>query len=192
MDQSSSSSGGSGGRQERTFDVILDKGFSGRNDNPENRLAYWREDLGVASHRKRLSYFIYAILIVYIWIIMNYLTRRRSRFQWFSELVDWHFHIIYSAMAPATGPGSRDRKGELFYYMHHNMMARYELFIYRNFNAMPNFIKIQNQTFFISFPEMLGFFSDMFVFALDFAPKAPSGTEIILSISPSSIIQIRI
>ncbi|CAG7824318.1 unnamed protein product, partial [Allacma fusca] len=38
----------------------------------------------------------------------------------------WHWHLIYTDRAPVTGPGSRDRKGELFYHMHHSIIARYE------------------------------------------------------------------
>ncbi|CAG7680443.1 unnamed protein product [Allacma fusca] len=38
----------------------------------------------------------------------------------------YHWHLIYVKDAPPTGPESRDRKGELFYYMHHNLIARYD------------------------------------------------------------------
>ncbi|CAG7819174.1 unnamed protein product, partial [Allacma fusca] len=38
----------------------------------------------------------------------------------------WHWHLIYTDQAPREGPGSRNRKGELFYYMHHSMLARYD------------------------------------------------------------------
>lgn len=35
----------------------------------------------------------------------------------------WHWHLIYPTTATKD---QRDRKGELFYYMHHDMLARYE------------------------------------------------------------------
>ncbi len=35
----------------------------------------------------------------------------------------WHWHVVNPSMAPK---GSIDRKGEIFYYMHHNMLARYD------------------------------------------------------------------
>lgn len=36
----------------------------------------------------------------------------------------WHWHLVY----PAEGPReivAKDRRGELFYYMHHQIIARY-------------------------------------------------------------------
>ena len=68
--------------------IVLDRTFTGRDNNEDTRLAYFREDVGINMHH-------------------------------------WHWHLIYTADAPRTGPGSRNRKGELFYYMHHSMMARY-------------------------------------------------------------------
>lgn len=53
----------------------------------EQRLAYWREDIGVNSHH-------------------------------------WHWHLVY----PGQGPENivrKDRRGELFYYMHQQMLTRY-------------------------------------------------------------------
>ncbi|KAH8307248.1 hypothetical protein KR044_008442, partial [Drosophila immigrans] len=55
----------------------------------EQRLAYFREDIGVNSHH-------------------------------------WHWHLVY----PASGPReviNKDRRGELFYYMHHQILARYNV-----------------------------------------------------------------
>ncbi|XP_023168266.1 phenoloxidase 2 [Drosophila hydei] len=55
----------------------------------EQRLAYFREDIGVNSHH-------------------------------------WHWHLVY----PASGPMevvNKDRRGELFYYMHHQLLARYNV-----------------------------------------------------------------
>ncbi|XP_058838329.1 phenoloxidase 8-like [Topomyia yanbarensis] len=53
----------------------------------EQRMAYWREDIGVNLHH-------------------------------------WHWHLVY----PALGPDRvvrKDRRGELFYYMHQQVVARY-------------------------------------------------------------------
>ncbi|XP_037784372.1 hemocyanin F chain-like [Penaeus monodon] len=55
--------------------------------SPEQRLAYWREDI------------------------------RLNSFHW-----HWHLSNPYS-----IEPGKRDRRGELFYYMHHNLVARYNI-----------------------------------------------------------------
>ncbi|KAJ8679160.1 hypothetical protein QAD02_014947 [Eretmocerus hayati] len=55
--------------------------------DPEHKVAYWREDIGVNLHH-------------------------------------WHWHLIY----PFSGPPeiiAKDRRGELFLYYHHQMMARY-------------------------------------------------------------------
>ncbi|XP_011494439.1 PREDICTED: phenoloxidase subunit 1-like [Ceratosolen solmsi marchali] len=55
--------------------------------DPEHRVAYWREDIGINLHH-------------------------------------WHWHLVY----PFDGPSiavNKDRRGELFYYMHHQIMARY-------------------------------------------------------------------
>ncbi|GAB6030166.1 Polyphenol oxidase 1 [Chamberlinius hualienensis] len=60
--------------------------------DPEHRLAYFREDIGVNSHH-------------------------------------WHWHLIYPTTwepNPKRPTDIRDRKGELFYYMHHQIIARYE------------------------------------------------------------------
>lgn len=38
----------------------------------------------------------------------------------------WHWHLVY----PASGPMeivNKDRRGELFYYMHHQLLARYNV-----------------------------------------------------------------
>ncbi|KAJ8679322.1 hypothetical protein QAD02_015109 [Eretmocerus hayati] len=63
--------------------------YTGTNADPEHRVAYWREDIGVNLHH-------------------------------------WHWHLVY----PFSGPLEvidKDRRGELFYYMHHQTMARYNV-----------------------------------------------------------------
>ncbi|XP_021955351.1 phenoloxidase 2 [Folsomia candida] len=76
---------GSVPQQDRAV-VVIEGSFTGRNNNVENRLAYFREDLGINAHH-------------------------------------WHWHLIYTLDAPR---GQRDRKGELFFMMHREMLARYE------------------------------------------------------------------
>lgn len=63
--------------------------FTASDREEEQRLSYFREDLGVNSHH-------------------------------------WHWHLVY----PGSGPieiVNKDRRGELFYYMHHQIIARYNV-----------------------------------------------------------------
>ncbi|XP_023313615.1 phenoloxidase subunit 1-like [Trichogramma pretiosum] len=67
------------------IEIPLD--YTATDVDPEHRVAYWREDVGV-------------------------------------NLNHWHWHLVY----PFDGPivvVNKDRRGELFYYMHHQMQARY-------------------------------------------------------------------
>lgn len=71
-------------------DIIVEVEETGNILDPEYKLAYFREDVGINAHH-------------------------------------WHWHIVY----PATWKESvmnktKDRKGELFYYMHQQMCARYD------------------------------------------------------------------
>ncbi|GFW91446.1 hemocyanin F chain [Trichonephila clavipes] len=60
------------------------------NLDPEHRLAYFREDIGVNVHH-------------------------------------YHWHVVYpTTWLPSTMDKIKDRKGELFYYMHQQMLARYD------------------------------------------------------------------
>ncbi|XP_055606735.1 phenoloxidase 8-like [Uranotaenia lowii] len=64
----------------------------------EQRMAYWREDIGVNLHH-------------------------------------WHWHLVY----PADGPLNivrKDRRGELFYYMHQQVIARFN--VERFANGLPH------------------------------------------------------
>lgn len=66
--------------QENRVPVEIQMNFTASDREPEQRLAYFREDLGVNSHH-------------------------------------WHWHLVY----PGEGPRdvvAKDRRGELFYYMH--------------------------------------------------------------------------
>ncbi|XP_061387445.1 phenoloxidase 2-like, partial [Musca vetustissima] len=73
-------------QEERRY-VDIPLNFTASNREKEQRLAYFREDIGVNSHH-------------------------------------WHWHLVY----PGYGPleiVKKDRRGELFYYMHHQVLARY-------------------------------------------------------------------
>ncbi|GFT57366.1 hemocyanin F chain [Nephila pilipes] len=63
---------------------------TGNKLDPENRLAYFREDIGINAHH-------------------------------------YHWHVVYPfTWRPDVMHKIKDRKGELFYYMHQQMMARYD------------------------------------------------------------------
>ncbi|XP_044739629.1 phenoloxidase 1-like isoform X2 [Chrysoperla carnea] len=67
--------------------IELPRDYTASDLEPENRLSYFREDLGVNLHH-------------------------------------WHWHLVY----PFEGPRNivaKDRRGELFYYMHQQIIARY-------------------------------------------------------------------
>ncbi|GBL88938.1 Hemocyanin A chain [Araneus ventricosus] len=71
-------------------DVIVDVHETGNILDPEYKLAYYREDIGVNAHH-------------------------------------WHWHVVYPSVYDSTFFGKKkDRTGELFYYMHQQMCARYD------------------------------------------------------------------
>ncbi|XP_016947552.1 phenoloxidase 2 [Drosophila biarmipes] len=83
--QEASVIGESGGR----VHIDIPRNYTASDREDEQRLAYFREDIGVNSHH-------------------------------------WHWHLVY----PTTGPRevvNKDRRGELFYYMHHQILARYNV-----------------------------------------------------------------
>lgn len=53
--------------------------------NPEEKLTFFREDIGVNSHH-------------------------------------FHWHVIYPSYGPSSKFYDKDRRGEMFYYMHHQMV----------------------------------------------------------------------
>ena len=78
--------------------------FSASETDPEQRLAYFREDIGVNLHH-------------------------------------WHWHLVY----PQEGPlevVDKDRRGELFYYMHRQTVARYN--VERFCNRLPAVKPLKN------------------------------------------------
>lgn len=68
---------------------MIPRDFTATEREPEQRLAYWREDIGLNLHH-------------------------------------WHWHLVY----PGAGDPrivAKDRRGELFYYMHTQSMYRYNI-----------------------------------------------------------------
>lgn len=71
--------------------IIIPRDYTASDAEPEHRLAYFREDLGINLHH-------------------------------------WHWHLVY----PFSGTEEvvrKDRRGELFYFMHQQIVARYILFL---------------------------------------------------------------
>ncbi|XP_013109667.1 phenoloxidase 2 [Stomoxys calcitrans] len=73
--------------QNQRTPIEIPRNYTASDREDEQRLAYFREDIGVNMHH-------------------------------------WHWHLVY----PTEGPREivdKDRRGELFYYMHHQILARY-------------------------------------------------------------------
>ena len=69
--------------------IDIPQNYTASDREPEQRMAYFREDIGVNSHH-------------------------------------WHWHLVF----PGDGPDNivrKDRRGELFYYMHQQIVARYNI-----------------------------------------------------------------
>uniref|UniRef100_A0A2I9LP22 Hemocyanin AA6 chain n=1 Tax=Centruroides hentzi TaxID=88313 RepID=A0A2I9LP22_9SCOR len=70
--------------------IVVEAEETGNILDPEYKLSYFREDIGINAHH-------------------------------------WHWHIVYPATwNPAVMHKEKDRKGELFFYMHQQMCARYD------------------------------------------------------------------
>nr|P80476.1 RecName: Full=Hemocyanin AA6 chain [Androctonus australis]3IXV_A Chain A, Hemocyanin AA6 chain [Androctonus australis]3IXV_C Chain C, Hemocyanin AA6 chain [Androctonus australis]3IXV_D Chain D, Hemocyanin AA6 chain [Androctonus australis]3IXV_E Chain E, Hemocyanin AA6 chain [Androctonus australis]3IXV_F Chain F, Hemocyanin AA6 chain [Androctonus australis]3IXV_G Chain G, Hemocyanin AA6 chain [Androctonus australis]3IXV_H Chain H, Hemocyanin AA6 chain [Androctonus australis]3IXV_I Chain I len=70
--------------------IVVEAEETGNILDPEYKLSYFREDIGINAHH-------------------------------------WHWHIVYPATWNPTVMGKeKDRKGELFFYMHQQMCARYD------------------------------------------------------------------
>ncbi|XP_044743291.1 phenoloxidase 1-like [Chrysoperla carnea] len=84
--------------------IELPRDYSASDLEPENRIAYFREDLGINLHH-------------------------------------WHWHLVY----PFEGRReivAKDRRGELFYYMHQQIIARYN--VERFCNKLPRVKRLVN------------------------------------------------
>ncbi|XP_053962924.1 phenoloxidase 2-like isoform X1 [Anastrepha ludens] len=70
--------------------IIIPSDYTACDLDPEHRLWYFREDIGVNLHH-------------------------------------WHWHLVYPFEAGDRAIVDKDRRGELFYYMHEQILARYNL-----------------------------------------------------------------
>ncbi|XP_017867686.1 PREDICTED: phenoloxidase 2 [Drosophila arizonae] len=70
--------------------IVIPRDYTASDLEPEHRLWYFREDLGVNLHH-------------------------------------WHWHLVYPFEASDRSIVAKDRRGELFYYMHEQIMARYNM-----------------------------------------------------------------
>lgn len=75
--------------------VVIPRDFTASDLDPEHRVAYFREDIGINLHH-------------------------------------WHWHLVYPFNATDRALVNKDRRGELFYYMHQQIVARY------NFERLSN------------------------------------------------------
>lgn len=70
--------------------IIIPRDYTASDLEPEHRLWYFREDMGINLHH-------------------------------------WHWHLVYPFEATNRAIVDKDRRGELFYYMHQQIIARYNL-----------------------------------------------------------------
>ncbi|XP_022120686.2 phenoloxidase subunit 1 isoform X1 [Pieris rapae] len=72
----------------RQMPVLIPQNYTAAESEPEQRVAYFREDIGINLHH-------------------------------------WHWHLVYPFDASDRSIVAKDRRGELFYYMHQQIVARY-------------------------------------------------------------------
>ncbi|XP_023292341.2 phenoloxidase 2-like [Lucilia cuprina] len=70
--------------------IIVPRDYTASDLDPEHRLWYFREDMGINLHH-------------------------------------WHWHLVYPFEAGDRSIVNKDRRGELFYYMHQQIVARYNM-----------------------------------------------------------------
>ncbi|CAG9811779.1 unnamed protein product [Chironomus riparius] len=70
--------------------ITVPRDYTASDLEPEHRLWYFREDLGINVHH-------------------------------------WHWHLVYPAESSDINIVRKDRRGELFYYMHQQIMGRYNI-----------------------------------------------------------------
>ncbi|XP_068623413.1 phenoloxidase subunit 1-like [Battus philenor] len=68
--------------------ITIPQNYTASADEPEQRVAYFREDIGINLHH-------------------------------------WHWHLVYPFEASEGKIVNKNRRGELFYYMHQQIIARY-------------------------------------------------------------------
>ncbi|EDS34231.1 phenoloxidase subunit 1 [Culex quinquefasciatus] len=98
--------------------IDIKQNFTASDREEEQRMAYFREDIGVNMHH-------------------------------------WHWHLVY----PGDGPDSvvkKDRRGELFFYMHSQLIARYNMDRFCNqLASVKNFTNFRETIPEAYFPKML-------------------------------------
>ena len=67
--------------------IIIPKDYTASDADPEHRVAYFREDMGINLHH-------------------------------------WHWHLVYPFQSANREIVAKNRRGELFYYMHQQIVAR--------------------------------------------------------------------
>lgn len=67
--------------------IVIPQNYTASEAEPEQRVAYWREDIGINLHH-------------------------------------WHWHLVYPPEAADRAIVDKDRRGELWYYMHQQTIAR--------------------------------------------------------------------
>jgi tyrosinase len=85
--------------------IVLPRNYTASEKEPEQRLWYFREDLGINIHH-------------------------------------WHWHLVYPFEAADRRIVAKDRRGELFYYMHQQINARYNF--ERFSNNLPRVVPFRN------------------------------------------------
>ncbi|KAF9815719.1 hypothetical protein SFRURICE_009236 [Spodoptera frugiperda] len=70
--------------------VTIPVNYTANDSEPEQRVAYFREDIGINLHH-------------------------------------WHWHLVYPFDSADRSIVNKDRRGELFYYMHQQIIARYNM-----------------------------------------------------------------
>ncbi|XP_013167706.1 PREDICTED: phenoloxidase subunit 1-like [Papilio xuthus] len=70
--------------------VVIPRNLTASDEEPEQRLAYFREDIGINLHH-------------------------------------WHWHLVYPPESANREIVAKDRRGELLYYMHQQIIARYNI-----------------------------------------------------------------
>lgn len=72
--------------------ITIPQNYTASEVEPEQRVAYFREDIGINLHH-------------------------------------WHWHLVYPFDARDRSIVNKDRRGELFYYMHQQIVARFVMVI---------------------------------------------------------------
>ncbi|CAG4931475.1 unnamed protein product [Colias eurytheme] len=84
----------------RQMPVVIPQNYTASDWDPEQRVAYFREDIGINLHH-------------------------------------WHWHLVYPFDSADRAIVAKDRRGELFYYMHQQIVARYTTERYCNKLSAP-------------------------------------------------------